>query len=249
MPKTNRKIAGAVEHQSAHVLLAAVFAFLRRNGINDGWIGKCAREQLRSGRSRGPIRQFRSITKAYEEMGTVLATWFANPRYLDASGQPVSLTVGRGPLSVGSLVKASRVRIPTSIAIKLLQSSSSVRFERDGRIRPTKRVFVLKGFEMPRAALVIQRFLETLRKNSSPRLDDAKLLLERNCHVSEVDIQSLTPVLRDIKERGSAFMDSIDGEIESRRVRKGSRKSGGEMGVLIFAWTRAGRVKKPHRGN
>jgi hypothetical protein len=33
-------------------------------------------------------------------------------------------------------------------------------------------------------------------------------------------------------------MDSIDGDIEVRRLRKSKRKRVGEVGVIVFAWTR-----------
>jgi hypothetical protein len=125
-----------------------------------------------------------------------------------------------------------------------MRRSPSIRIGADGSFVALKRVFVLPGFEVPRAALVIERYLETLRKNSTAHKNGATLLLERNCHVGEVDLQRIAPVLRDIKGRGTAFMDSVDGDIEAHRTQKKKRNGVGELGVLVFAWTRPSRPRR-----
>ena len=97
---------------------------------------------------------------------------------------------------------------------------------------------MLPEFEIPRAALVVERYLETLWHNALGRKRGTTLLLERSCHVPEIDLRAVTPILRDIKERGTAFMDSTDGEIEACRSRRSRIGTTGEVGVVVFAWTK-----------
>src|SRR3984957_10541258 len=237
--------------QGAAALLAATFEFLSRNKISR----KIFLEALRRHRERqepnGRIRQYKRLVRAYEEMGTVMSTWFSLPRFLDQNGLPIRLTATKGPHSIRSLVLSSRVKVSATVAIEMMRSSTSVRTDSHGRFIALKRVFVLPDFEVPRAALVISRYLDTLRRNSIAQKSGTTLLLERNCHVRKVDLKRISPILRDIQGRGTAFMDSVDGDIEALRTRKYRRNGVGELGVLIFAWTRpsnSGRSKSMPNG-
>jgi hypothetical protein len=109
--------------------------------------------------------------------------------------------------------------------------------DRHNGFRALKRVFLLPDFEVPRAALVIERYLETLRRNSLAYGTGATPILERSCYVPAIGTKWIAPILRDIKDRGTAFMDSADGHIEAHRARAPKGKRVSELGVLIFAWT------------
>jgi hypothetical protein len=104
---------------------------------------------------------------------------------------------------------------------------------------------MLPEFEIPRAAMVVERYLDTLRRNSVPQTRKTVVLLERNCHVPEVNMRTIAPILRDIKGRGSAFINSVNGDIEGKRLRITKDKIVGEMSVHIFAWTRPSKRRKP----
>ncbi len=230
--------------QAASALLRATFAFLLRNNISTQFIVSSARELCDRPESRGKIRKYTRLARAYENMGIVMSTWFSSPRFLDLESRPLSLTAERGPQSIRSLVRSSRVEISPALAIELMRRSPSVRIDARGKFIAVKRVFVLPDFEVPRAALVVNRYLDTLRRNASAQRTGTTLLLERNCHVPEIDFRKIAPILRDIKGRGTAFMDSVDGDIEAHRVRGSRQKSAGELGVLVFAWTRASRPRR-----
>ena len=167
-----------------------------------------------------------------------MATWFSDPRFLDASGQPLPLSKGKGSNSIARLIHISRAQVEVSVALKLMAQSPSIKFNSNGTVAALRRVFVLPELELPRAAFVVERYLDTLQRNASARKKETTLLLERSCHASEVDLATISPMLRDIEGRGTAFMDSIDGEIENRRLRQARGKAVGELGVLVFAWTK-----------
>jgi hypothetical protein len=236
MIKNSRpSLAELVIQEGATALVGATFAFLRRNNISKKLILKSVQK---ADGSHGRVRHYRRLVRAYEDMGIVMSTWYSLPSFLDSDSRPLPLTTNRGVRSVANLVRLSRVRIRLTLAIELLRRSPSVRIDVHGNFVATKRVFVLPDFEVPRAALVIQRYLDTLRKNTSAQKKGTSLLLERNCHVPEIDVRRISPILRDIKERGTAFMDSVDGDIEAHRTPKSRQAVVGELGVLIFAWTR-----------
>jgi hypothetical protein len=232
------------KQQGATTLLAATFAFLRRNKIPEKLILESARLSHGSRKLSSQIRQHRKLVRAYEDMGTIMSTWFSKPRFLDKEGRPLPLSAARGTQSIPSLVRSSRAKISAALAVELMRRSPSVRIDSHGKFFALKRVFVLPEFEVTRAALIIERYLDTLRRNSSAHINGTTLLLERNCHVSEIDPKRIIPILRDIRGRGTAFMDSVDGDIEAHRIRKPRRKAAGELGVLVFAWTRP---SKPRR--
>ena len=197
--------------------------------------------------SHGSVREYRRLVRAYEDMGMVMSTWFSLPKFLDREGRPLRLSATRGSQSIRSLVRSSRVKISATLAIELMRRSQSVRIDSHGNFVALKRVFVLPDFEVPRAALVIERYLDTLRRNSSAQKNGTTLLLERNCYVPEIDLRRITPMLRDIKGRGTAFMDSVDGDIEAHRIRRSRQAGVGELGVLIFAWTRPSKRRANNR--
>jgi hypothetical protein len=242
--KRRPTISELANQQGASALLAATLAFLIRNKISKQFIVESARRQLSGPRIQAKVGQYKRLIRAYEDMGIVMSTWFSMPKFLDREGHPLPLTVAEGPQSIPSLVRSARVKIQATLAIELMHRSQSVQIDGNGNFVALKRVFVLPEFEVPRAALVIERYLDTLRKNSSAQRDGTTLLLERNCHVPEIELKRIAPILRDIKGRGTAFMDSVDGDIEAHRIRRSRKRGTGELGVLVFAWTRPAKIRR-----
>lgn len=233
-----KAVSADLNQQGAHNLLAAAFEFLRSNNISDRSILDFTKRYHTQPKPLEKSRQYSELQSSHEEMGVLMASWFSEPKFLDLSGNPMPLTVGKGTLSLASLIRISRARIELSVALQLMRKSPSIKMSRDGKLTAVKRVFVLPELEVPRAAFIVERFLDTLKRNALSRRKNSTLLLERSCHVSKVDLSVVAPLLRDIEGRGTAFMDSIDGEIEEKRLRREKRNPTGEMGVLVFAWTK-----------
>lgn len=230
-----------LNEQGSHALLKATFNFLEKNGISSNAILDFTRKYKFGRNSSSSQQQFKRLMHAYEDVGILMSTWYTNPKFLDKSGSPLPLRISRGRHSLSALVRASNVSVGKDLALALMRCSPSIRSNQNGSLVALRRVFVLPDFEILRAAIVVQRYLDTLSRNSSARNPQTALLLERSCHTSRVDLKSITPILRDIKERGAAFVDSVDGQIEScrlKRFQQSRRKTMGEMGVLVFAWTK-----------
>jgi hypothetical protein len=244
---TNHIEQQTLDHQGAGALLKATLGFLRCHKISKAAILQMVRESD-GRRAPASIRGYRKMVRAYEQMGIVMSTWYSNPKFLDKDSRPVPISVGRGSRSVASLLKLSRVSITARDAEALMLRSPSVTKTATGSFVAVRREFILPDFEIPRAALVVERYLDTLTRNSIPRTRKTVVLLERNCHVPEVNLKTIAPILRDIKGRGSAFINSVDGDIEGERTRSPKGQPIGEMSVHIFAWTRPTRRRKSKRG-
>jgi hypothetical protein len=231
MARKNRQpsLLLSLRDQAANALVSATSEFLRRNNV--------AKRTIAGPRHRADLRLYRKLMAAYEYMGVLMGTWYSHPRFLDKLGNPLALNVSNGPRSIGELIRISRVPVAKRTALQLMECSPSIQMDGDGMFRAVNRVFMLPEFEVPRAALVVERFLDTLHKNFSRRAGNVALL-ERSCHVTGIDLHSSAPILRDIKERGAALLDVIDTEIEARRSRRSGRRDVGELGVLVFAWTK-----------
>ena len=243
----NSSFTDVVNRQGANALLAATLAFLRMNNVSERSILRAVRQNSSSRYPGAGVREYRKLVRTYEDMGIVMSAWFTNPRFLDKECRPVPLSSGSGPGSISSLVRAARVSVTRAAAIDLMRRSASIRVDDEGKLHAVRREFVLPNFTVPRAALVVERFLDTLHRTTNKR--ESILLLERHCHVPEVNLNTIAPVLRDIKKRGSAYLESVNGDIECLRVKRPRHKGTGEMSVHIFSWTRLSRARKIDRGS
>jgi hypothetical protein len=244
MKNSDSPISEIVRHQGANALIAATLEFLNANNIPKQLIVHSVR-QYYGPRKADRVRQYRRLARAYEDMGIVMTTWFSASNFLDSECRPIPLAIRPGPRSVYSLVRAARVSISPALAIELMRKSPCVRVNALGNFVAQRREFVLPDFAVLRAALMIERYLDTLRRNTTPNRKRGVLLLERNCHVPEVNLKTISPILRDIKKRGSAYIDSVNGDIEDLRRKRSRNRGSGELSVHIFAWTRLARPARP----
>src|SRR5258708_14130903 len=238
-----------LNQQGANALLAATFEFLRRNNISKKLILQFTRKHLVKNQRERSLRVYRELEQAQEDMGVIMGTWFSHPKFLDASGRPRPLTAGKGANSIAHLVRVSGAQIQGAVAIQFMRQSPCIRFTSDGQLIALKRVFVVSKLEVPRAAFVVERYLETVLQIASDRKKDAPLLLESSCHVSEVDLAKAIPMLRNLESRGTAFLDAIDGDLECRRLRRSKRKSVGELGIHVFVWRESAKKISQSPGN
>ena len=239
--------AEIVKQQGAVALIAATMGFLNANNISKELIVNSVRQFYDPRKGAIGVRQYRRLARAYEDMGIVMSTWFSSSNFLDRECRPLPLGIKPGPRSIYSLVRAARVSISPAFAIELMRRSPCVGVNALGNFVAQRREFVLPDFTVMRAALMMERYLDTLHRNSAPSKTKSVLLLERNCHVPEVNLKAIAPILRDIKKRGSAYIDSVNGDIECLRRKRSRHRGSGEMSVHIFAWTRLAKPAKYKR--
>lgn len=248
--KRSEVLSEALKAEAGNMLLHSVGTFLQKNGLEARLIRKLARSAQFGRAKRGRIisaGRYRDVLRVYEEMGSIVATWYSNPLFLDINGSPAPLTVGRGPRTIQRLVSASGAKVPVTTVADLMRMSPTIEINPDtDELVAISRFFSLPGFELLRAGLVVERFLETLHSNSEVHGERSKLIFERSCYANSVGLRKVAKLLRDIKARGTAFMDSVDGQIEVNRSRKTGLEDLGELGVFMFAWRRS--PKRRRRG-
>lgn len=231
----NEQMIDSACNQACDVLIAEVLRFLLRTGISKQQIQESINATLKRSRRVRIQSAFCSISQAYEELGSVLSTWFDSPEFLESDGSPAILSLKNGPRSLQHLLRKADVSLSLSDAITLLKMSPSVSISKDA-IVANRRVFVVPRFDLTRAALVVPRYLETLTTNSAAHQSNTVKLLERQCTASKIDAKLIAPILRNIKEQGTSFVDSIDGQIESSKSRRKKPRSRAQIGLLVFAW-------------
>ena len=247
MNRINQSMFERAKTEASEVLLDSMIAFLSRNGISE--------TQIKSRLNRIPAKtrlhhrkgSFEALTRAYESMGTVLSTWFDSPNFLNCDGSPAPITLGPGPRSLRALLRKSRVRISSQDAIELLKRSPSVEFDGENNIAALRRVFVLPDFDVTRAAIVVPRYTDTLISNSFAYRTGTIKLFERQCSASKINLGSCGPLLRNIKEQGAAFVDSIDEQLEGLSLARKRKASETELGLVVFAWTSTDKRMRPNR--
>jgi hypothetical protein len=250
LKEKSQLISEVFKAEAAEILFGAVVSFLRKNGLDSKLVlgaAKRAQQYAIKSKRRNSVRQFRSVLRVYEEMGGIVATWYSHPRFLDRAGNPKPLSVGCGPYTIQNLIRSSKADVPHSVVIDLMQMSPTITINDRGELLAISRFFSLPGFELLRAGLVIERFLETLYRNSKVRDERSKLIFERSCYANSIGMRKVARLLRDIKQRGSAFMDSVDGQIELNRSRTSRRSDLSELGVFMFAWMRSPPKKRVQR--
>src|SRR5579871_3352590 len=200
MPRHAKSIWEVAHHEAAAALIRVTTTYLLSNNISLDEIIKSLRDKNRGRRSR--VVDYRHLLLAYQEMGLLMSTWFTDPRFQDAEHQPIPLNRSGGGRSVQALIRASRASISCKLAVEFMRRSPSISVDSSKSFRAVKRVFSLPEFELPRAALVIERYLGTLHRNSRAHDTGATPILERSCWVPSVRARWIAPMLRDIKDRG-----------------------------------------------
>ena len=248
MNRFNQKLLETAQNQAADVLLDSAIEFLIRNGISRSQIHSRLGRKGNNAQHNSRKNAFMAFARAYENMGSVLSTWFDSPMFLNDDGSPAPLRIRSGQRCIGTLIKKSKVRISVGEAIDLLKRSPSVRFEGENQVIALRRVFVLPQIELARAALVVPRYLDTLYANSFAYRSGTVKLLERQCSATKINLKSITPILRSIKEQGASFVDSIDVQLEGSSMKRRGKSANSDLGLVVFAWTNTRTSKKPkHR--
>lgn len=236
--KLTQRTIDLARKQAGEVLTHSFVQYLKSNKIDNSnvlnWVAAALRSQQMIN-----SREFDFIARSYEDMGTLMSTWFDNPEFLNQDGIPERLTIQTGRKSVKRLIQASRKKISLSTAVTLMKLSPSTKIK-NNYVEAIRRVFVLPDFDFIRAAITTPRYFSTLSSNAMARASGTIRLLERQCSVTGINATQITPILRSIKEQGAAFVDSIDGQIESLRSSSKKRLANSEIGLLTFAW-----IKRP----
>lgn len=190
-----------------------------------GRVTNLSRVSIRTGISRKEVARIRSDildrtqqlteppndTANSGQAARVLQLWHADSRFVDSTGNPRDLPVGGDGVTFSSLVRAAGGDVPPGAVRAELVDAGAVAELDDGRIRPTKRYFVLA--DVGEDLLVgfthfVSPVLAGLARNTDR--DCSQPFFQRLAYSDRLTANSV-PVFREIsKELSSSFLQTVD---------------------------------------
>jgi len=215
----------------AEKLVMALVMALRRHGVRPDRLREVL-QQAASAATTSEAKRRRTTTPVLDSalLGTVLAVWHRDRRFLCAGGHPRPLKLTGRAASVEALARSCRLgRRPTEI-VRELRSAGLIRLERSsGRYVPagrSARMPTLNDFQIEHLAQGIHSLVQTVTYNYSRRGVDHRLF-EQAASVRALPVRYRSAYRGFLGQQGAAFIAQVDDWLESRAhppALKGSRR-------------------------
>lgn len=194
--------------------------------------------------AEAPVAQHQvPIAKDSALLGSAIASWSRNPRYVDKNGEPKPLPCFGARLSLEALLKECGLQSGARAAAKQLIAEGAVQKTKRGRYLPTDRsvrITAVNDYLAEHVAHGVLRMVQTAFSNFSPA-GRRQPLLQRSAAVRALP-RSLRPDFQAfVNTQGNAFVTSVDDWLEARSVpiqkagKKGSRTYA-RAGIYAFAY-------------
>jgi hypothetical protein len=178
-------------------------------------------------------------------LGSALALWVRDSRFLDDAGNPRPLRAyGKSP-SVESLLRAADVRRNTRAAAQFLIKSGLVKRVGRGKHLPTSRsarIPSVDAYFVEHIAQGVMKLVQTANFNFTPT-GRRKPLLQRAASIRKLPRKYKAAFREYVNQQGNAFVTNIDDWLEARVIRETPiRSSRGNLppamsaGVYAFAY-------------
>jgi hypothetical protein len=224
-------------------LLASIFDFMRRSGIEGREVRRICAQALDC--SRATLRWETKDASALSIAALTLDAWHRNRRYVDANAEPRAIPLlGKSP-SVEALIRAERASgDPSSLARQLKALGLLVRSGRN-RYKPAGRIALVKRPD-PAIQQYIARSSATLLKtiqHNVTRGRRSSRLIERFAEVPDLPQSEAAEFRRFAQVHGWEFLRTLNDWLESRRARRmpnvNTRKV--RAGVHLYAYVEPAR--------
>jgi hypothetical protein len=168
----------------------------------------------------------------------VLAAWFDNPRFLEATGDPAILPIFGKRRSFEQLVTRHSGGIPVRAMLDELTRIEAVERLSDQRVKAISRVPILSGLTSNAIAVIGERAGDLLETLTSNLKGTSKPLFEGTALLEEIDLDSASLIRREIAEQGASFISSANSLLSRSRIRpnKSVGKSSAKyrLGVTVY---------------
>jgi hypothetical protein len=237
LPSTESKSMLAT--RAIHSLILA----LRRHGVSKAEIQRIIHRVDIDGRR--PAIPGIACKQDSALIGTALALWYRDVRFLGDAGFPLALRAsGRAP-SIQSLLIASGVELSPPRVIEMMQRAGVLKRTRGGRFLPVSRsakMPELNAFLVEHLAQGILKLVQTVSHNYSSRGRNVPIF-EQSATVRNLPRTYRKAYREFVNTQGAAFVTNIDDWLEARalRVRRGGTrqkkpKNAVPAGVYAFAF-------------
>lgn len=145
------------------------------------------------------------VTSERLALDSLIDRWHQSGDYLDADGNPLRLPIrSRSKPSLEALFKATRLDVPFSTFLRIVNESEKILIDSDGLYFPSSRFFITDGLdehELRHVAGMMYGFLDTVRQNLDSLTDEkSNRIFQRCTYVAQLD--------HDAYERFAQFCDS-----------------------------------------
>jgi hypothetical protein len=169
----------------------------------------------------------------------VLTAWHEDRQFLDSTGDPAVLPIFGKRRSFEKMVTSYCIGIPVRAMLDQLSQTNSVEVLPGQRVRVKSRVPMFKGMNRNAIANIGDRaedLLGTLGHNL--RVVSAPPLFEATTLISDIDLDAIPFVRRQIAEQGTAFIDGTTTLLSRSRakatlLRRGKRAPR-RLGVTVY---------------
>lgn len=178
-------------------------------------------------------------------LGSALALWFRDSRFLDPRGLPKPLKAFGKSSSVEALLRAASINRNTRDSVRFLADSGLLSLVSNSRYLPTDRSARLSDIDsyfIEHISQGLVKLVETAYFNFTPK-GKKKPLLQRAASVRELPKKYKSAFREYVNQQGNAFVTNIDDWMEARIPRaknKANKKSAKpatiSAGVYAFAY-------------
>lgn len=206
----------------ARKLFTALALVLRQQGIPSAEIRAVCLEA--ASKADSATKRPRPIPPSKDSalLGTALALWFRDSRFLDQIGLPRPLRAyGRSP-SVESLLRAAEIRRNTKESVQFLLESGLIVKSRNGKCIPTNRSARIPrtdDYFIEHIAQGVMKLLQTAHFNFTPA-GIQRPLLQRAASIRRLPRKHKAAFREYVNQQGNAFITNIDDWLEARAMRE-----------------------------
>jgi hypothetical protein len=241
-------------------LFEAVLEFMNRCGVSEAEIRdsfEAALAAIEGPQKGGGSKSRTSLLITTQNLpAQLLRVWHRDARYIDDEAKPraLHLTVGRANLS--GAIRRIDPSVDPSQVIRSMKAAGLIRRTSNNRYIPTSETAIvdkLHPLAVEHVTKLVNRLVSTVSRNTD-RESGALSLIDRHAYTSDLNPTDRVAFAEFTRERGMAYLESIDDWLEQRRVSRyrGSRAPGKGVaaGVYLFAYLGDGdasstsRVKK-----
>ena len=225
--------------QSEYVhLLASLFNFMRKSGIQDAEVKHMCTQALRHPNHGREAIAVKSATLTVAAL--TLDAWHRNRRYLDRHAEPRAIPLlGRSP-SVEALIRAEKRRADAPALARRLRSLGLLIRSGRNQYRPAGRVATVASLDPAIQQYIARAYatlLATIRHNVSLERDSSRLI-ERFAEVPDLPRHRSAEFREFAQIQGSEFLQTLNDWLESRRAKRLSIRSKRTVraGVHLYAY-------------
>jgi hypothetical protein len=148
----------------------------------------------------------------------VLATWFDNPRFLSATGDPAVLPIFGKRRSFEQLVAMHGRGIPVRAMLDELMQIDAIERLSDQRVRAKSRNPIVTGLTAAAIAVLGERTRDLLSTLTSNLRRASNPLFEATALVDDADVGRIPVLRREVAEQGVNFINAANSLLNRSRV-------------------------------